>query len=190
MKKSFFVLLIAVFLGSCQGEFDDVIYTITNDSSKAVSFLFNDIWETLNDGGSITYAINSQKGIFAPKDFTKGHHPRSLKLTRLNKGAAGIFYTFSDNAPLSLNVKNNLETPVTVKADNYISGSEDTGVGAFNDELFTLTIKENNCEKASIYTSSPYFTIEIEASYEPFQSPVIEWELKDAVIYVIIYKRF
>jgi len=193
MKKLFFILFIIAFLGSCAGEFDDVLYTINNKSSGTVSYLFNDISETLNKDESKTYPpINSEKGMFFPKiDFTV-HHPRSINLTKLNKGSAGIFYTFTDNTSLVLNVKNTLTTPITLKANNFISVSDDTGADAFNNEQFTLTIKEDATEKALIYTASPKFTIIITPVEEsdPFQIPVIEWELKDDTIYAVIHKRF
>jgi len=94
MKKSLFISLIIAFLGSCQGEFEDITYTIKNDSSKIVSFSFNDISETLNIDDSITYTINSEKGIFVPKDISPS---KSISLKKLNKGISGIFYTFYDN---------------------------------------------------------------------------------------------
>jgi len=192
MKKPLFILLIAAFLGSCAGEFDDVTYTITNDSSKTVSFLFNNISRTLNNKSinkSITCTINSEKGKFVPKNIKFSGHIRSIDLKTLNKGISGIFYTFSDNNPLTLNVRNTSTAPVTIKADDFIGASGDTG-GAFNAAQYTLTIPPNNgAVKAYIYTSTPNFTIITEES-DTFQIPVIEWELKDDTIYAVIHKRF
>ncbi len=92
-------------------------------------------------------------------------HPRSITLTTINKGTAGIFYTFIDNIPLNLNVKNNLSIPVTVKAENFIAAGVDTSVDAFNEEEFTLKIFEKGEETALIYTSTPSFSV-IESAKE------------------------
>jgi len=118
MKKSLFILLIVVFLGSCQVEFDDVTYTITNISSKSVSFSFCDTQETitLDKEKSISYTINSGKGMFAPEKITFEGHPRSIDLYTLDKGTQGKQYIFIDNTPLKLNVQNNLSIPVNLVA--------------------------------------------------------------------------
>jgi hypothetical protein len=182
MKKPLFILFIAVFLGACQGEFDDVTYTITNDSSKPVSFSFNGISKNFNKGDSITYTINSGKGRIIPKNVTFSGHIRNVSLITLNKGTSGIFYTFSDNNPLPLNVKNTLTTPITIKADDFIGASGDTG-SAFNAEQYTLTIPNNNTVvKALIYTSFPNFTL----ITPPAPKPVIDWKLENNTINVTI----
>jgi len=183
MKKTLFISLIIIFLLSCSREFDDIIYTITNDSSKTVSFTFNDALETLDKDESITFAINSQKSGFVPKDITFDGHSRSVNLTRLNKGTAGIFYVFSDNTPLTLNVENTLTMSVTIKADIFIDSNDDTSPDAFNGDDFTLTINEGAVEKASIYTSAPNFTVVSPPA--PYKVN-IEWELKDGAINVVI----
>jgi len=166
MKKLLFILFIAVFLGSCKGVFDNVIYTISNDSSKNITFTFNDITNTLQNGESIIYVINSEQGRFTIEDIKLEEHPRSITLTTINKGTAGIFYTFIDNIPLNLNVKNNLSIPVTVKADNFIAAGVDTGVDAYDEEKFTLKIFEKGEETALIYTSTPGFSVRESAKEE------------------------
>jgi len=181
MKKTLFISLIIAFLGSCQGEFEDITYTIKNDSSKSVSFSFNDISKNFNNGDSMTYTINSEKGIFAPKDISFTGHVRSVNLIKLNKGTSGIFYTFSDNNPLTLNVRNSLVAPITIKADDFIGSSTDTGT-AFDSTKYTLTINNGAVVKALIYTSTPNFTFP--NSSAPY--PEIDLKLENNIINVTI----
>jgi hypothetical protein len=210
MKKLLFILFIAVFLSSCEGEFDNITYTITNDSSKFVSFSFYDT-ETidLDEGESATYTINSGKGMFKPENITFSGHPRSINLNTLNNGTDGINYSFSDNKPLILNVQNNLSIPVNLVAykilfdesiisdyiENYINIlDEDSNPITETDEedthpvtktilLTLLPIGKNEYKQANIYTSTPNFVIaEIEAN----PSVIIDWILKDDTISVII----
>jgi hypothetical protein len=154
MKKLLFLLFITVFWVSCQGEFDNVKYTITNDSSKDIKFTFNDITETLAKDTSIVYTVSSEKGRFAPENPIYSGHKKSVNLETLNNGAAGIFYTFTDNAPLTLNVVNTLSIPVTVKADDFIE--YDDGETAIE----IIEIKEKGKETALIYTPTPNFSVE------------------------------
>jgi len=157
MRKSLFILFIAVFFGSCQGEFENVKYTITNDSSKSVKFTFYNTTKTLAKDTSITYIINSEQGRFAPKDIIFSGHKKSVNLETLNNGTSGIFYTFTNNNPLTLNVVNMLSIPITIKADDFIavSGADD----AYNAKEFTLKIKEKVEKTALIYTSTPNFSV-------------------------------
>jgi len=175
MKKSLFILLIAVLLGSCEGEFEDVTYTIKNDSSQIISFKFNDISENLDIGKSITYKINSEKGRFAPQEINFLGHEKSVNLQTLNKGTAGIFYTFTDNVPLKLEVENTLPIPITVKADDFIAAGEDTNAEAYDEEEFTLKIGESKEETAKetalIYTSAPNFSVTESAKKERTLDP-------------------
>jgi hypothetical protein len=200
MKKTLFILFIAVLFWSCSGEFDDIKYTITNESSKTVEFKFNNKLESLASGGSLTHIINSEKGTFVPEIDITGRHPRSVNLEKTNKGTAGIFFRFSDNTPLPLNVENKLSIPVTVKAGNFIGASDDTGVDAYDDTEFTLKIKEKSIENAFIYTSTPSFSVEEsdesertldteETGFIPYPYPypiTVTWELSNGTIKVII----
>jgi len=184
MKKPLFILFIAVFLGSCQGEFENVIYTITNDSSKDIKFTFNDTTETLAKDMSVTYNISSVQGRFAPQEISFSGHKKSVNLSTLNNGTEGIFYTFSDNIPLTLNVENKLSIPVTVTADDFID----------NKGKLTIEIKEREKETAFIYTTTPNFSViesdedkrkldpEETGIYIPYPYPYpinFDWELID-----------
>jgi len=176
MKKPLFILLIIILFWSCSNEFDDITYTITNDSSKTVLFLFNNDLISLNKNEKITYSINSEKDRLAPENIEFSGHKRSVKLEMSNMGTKGIFYTFVDVTCFTLSVMNTLSIPITIKADDFIAASVDTDPDAFDDEDFTLLIKENITEKASIYTSTPNFRI-ILNDYPV----VIEWKFIDKI---------
>jgi len=177
MKKSLFILLIAAFLGSCEGEFDDVTYTIKNDSSKNIKFTFNDTEKTLVQGTSIVYTVNYQQGRLAPKiDYIgMGIHRRSINAETKNNGTAGIFFTFTDNKPFKLEVENTLLIPITVKAGDFIAAGEDTNAEAYDENKFTLKIgeckEETAKETALIYTSAPNFSVTESAKEERTLDP-------------------
>jgi hypothetical protein len=203
MKKTLlilYVVLVFVF-GSCSNEFDDITYTITNESSKTVGFSLNDIQISLAGNESVIYVINSEKGIFAPENIIIMEHPRSINLEKLNKGTSGIFFVFSDNIPFALNVENKLSIPVTVKAGNFIEATDDTDVDAYDVTEFALKIKENSIENASIYTSTPSFYVKESDESErtldpeetgffipyPYPHPItVAWELSNGTIKVVI----
>ncbi|WP_461247406.1 hypothetical protein [Treponema sp. R6D11] len=183
MKKALFILFIAVFLGSCQDEFDNVKYTITNDSSKNIRFTFNDVIKTLAKDTSITYTINSGQGRFAPEKISFSGHIKSINLETMNNGTSGIFYTFTDNIPLTLNVVNMLSIPITITADDFID----------NQGQPSIKIIEDAEETALIYTSTPNFSVTESAKEErtldpaevgfiPYPYPYqikFDWELID-----------
>jgi len=217
MKKSLFILFIAVFLGSCQGEFEDITYIIINNSSKAVSFSFYDIPETINlDKGKFkTHTINSGKGMFEPEKISFTGHPRSINFNRLNKGTDGIYYSFSDNLPLKLNVQNNLSIKVNLVAykmidesvisdyiENYIIDLDEDGkpIPETDEEGNPVTDNEDKpIFKTKLLTILPidkneYKQVKIYTSTPSFiineinenPSVVIDWTLKDDIINVII----
>jgi hypothetical protein len=169
MKKLLFISLIIAFLGSCQGEFDDINYSIINISSNTVSFSFYDISETTNldKGESATYTVNSEKGIFVPEKISFIGHPRSILFKKFNYGTTGIFYIFYNNDPLVLNVHNTLPIDLDLFAcDNLyfdIANFNLSDINNFNyisDEPNTvITIEKNGNKTAKIYTSTPFFIV-------------------------------
>jgi len=154
MKKTFLILIIVFLFISCvQGEYDNVTYTISNESSQTVKFTFNDVSDIIiTEGGDpITCIISSDKGRFAPEiDFDELEHPKSVILKTENKGTAGIFYTFLDNKRLTLRIENKLSIPVIVKADDFID----------NEGQLTVKLREKENADAFIYTPSPNFLVE------------------------------
>jgi hypothetical protein len=162
--------------------------------------MFNNVSKSLDKDESVTYTINSEKGAFAPENITITEHPRSINLEKSNKGISGIFFIFSDNTPFSLNVENKLSIPVTVKAGDFIEAADDTGIDAYDVTEFSLKIKENSIEKASIYTSTPSFSVEesdesertldpLETRFIPYPYPypiTVTWELSNGTIKAVI----
>jgi len=181
MKKLFFSLItasIVLVITFCSNEFDNIDYKINNNSSKDVSFLFNNISFTLNNGESISFTINSSEGIFAPKDAVPKDavsentaHPKSIKMDTLSLGTKGYIYSFIDNPKFPLDVINTLSVPLTIQADDYID----------NNGQSTLTIKENDNETSFIYTSNPNFSL-VSGSY-----PVtFDFNFTNNTVYLII----
>jgi len=188
MKKTLFIIIIVAFLLSCSGEYDDVIYKITNGSKKNVNFTFNGKSEKISPGAApITYTINSEKGIFSPENVTISteHHPRSIKLTTINKGTSGIFYTFEDNEPLDLIVLNTL--PINIKIFSYkvISNIIINNFISDDDNNFILTIEKNKEKTAKIYTSTPNFII-LDETGNILTNITIDWNLINDKIIVIV----
>jgi hypothetical protein len=171
IKKILFSLCIVFLFGACSNEFDDVTYTINNNSSITVSFSFNDNIYSLNQDESISFTLNSSEGMFSPKEISFTGHKKSILLNRENLGTSGIFYSFTDVPRFNLEVINTLSAPVTLG---------ETGSYIDNNGYYTLSILENGNETAFIYTSNPNFTIS--ESY-----PVtFDWKFTDDTIYLVI----
>jgi len=178
MKKTLFIIIIAAFLLSCSGDYDDVTYTVTNKSSKEVSFSFNGVSENLSPNAEpITYTINSAQGRFSPKNPTFSGHEKSVILTTENKGTAGIFYTFENNELLDLCVENTLPIKIKLISD-FINESD-----------FTITIEEytKNVKTEEMYkTYTPNFTVHDKDDNDLTIPITIEWKLEDNTINVVI----
>jgi len=193
MKKLILVVSIVLTITACSNEFDDTNYTINNNSSKTVSFLFNSIHNNLNSSKSMSFTINSNKGIFYPKNVAPDNaHLKSIKMDTLNLGTKGYIFTFNDNPKFKLDVINTLPIEVTIKSDDYIDNVDDNGE-------YTLTIPENSKIESFIYTSKPNFTLVSEPETEIETKPenetesitltypvTFDWAFNDNIIYVII----
>ena len=149
------VIFVVALLVSCQHDFDDLHYTIVNNSSETVSFYFN------NDPNRIylyatntsrSFTINSGRGIQRPENITFSGHPRSIRMDTTGGSTRGFTYTFVSVYSITLNVTNTLPIEVTIRADDFIDGDY-------------LTIppnpppsNETNTRTSTIYTDSPRFT--------------------------------
>jgi len=175
MKKILFVFLVVLILTSCQTDFDDVNYKIFNRSSKTITCDFNN--ETLTllpDKESDNIIINSGKGSFKPLNLVFSGHKESIKMNTVNKGRAGIEYSFYDVEPFTLHVLNNLPMEVTITAGNFIDNNGET----------EITIAAGEKVTAKIYTKKPSFSIK---SDEPVIFPVnTNWQFSDETISVVI----
>jgi hypothetical protein len=164
MKKLFFIVTIAFFLLSC-GEKEFYSILITNNSSKTVSYIYNNIIDTLAVSESKNYEIKDPYTP-SPKNITDQNGIESITM----KQSAG-YYTFLDTTPLELSVTNSLPITVKIKADNYIDddGSTEFSIGG-NSEKTT----------AKIYTSNPKFTSLVDYPV------IIGWNKSGNTVYVII----
>jgi len=143
MKKLLFIIAVVFPLFSCGGnKFYSV--AITNNSSKSVSYTYNDISDTLTVSETKTYEVEAHTQ--PPKNIVDQNGIASLTIK--TNGMTGD-YTFLDATPLDLNVINRLPVDITIKADNYIDNNSST----------ELTISSNSeSTSAMIYTKSPKFT--------------------------------
>jgi hypothetical protein len=152
---------------------DPILYEVSvlNNSSKSVSYRYNDSSDTLGPGDSKTYQVKAytQK----PSDISV---VPSGTLTIEMLSRKGEAYIFENIEPMNLNVANTMPFPVTIKADDYIDAD-----GAGNIELVVPEKTEKQGTK--IYTSRPRFTIT--ADY-PVDSVKVEWEMRDNTISAII----
>jgi len=189
------IVLFIVFLTcSCQNNYDDVSYTIINNSSKEIKFTFNNEKVTLQPkpeesekdeseepeseepGESKTppnvktFTFNSDEKKYEPQDVEFIGHPRSIKMNSVNLGRAGIEYNFIDVSSFDLFVINTLPVQVTIKADDYIDDEGET----------ELTIDPSQTINAKIYTNNPVFSIT--ADYPV----IIEWKFSGETVNVII----
>jgi hypothetical protein len=165
MKRTLGKLLFAtvvIFLISCGKEFYSV--SITNNSTKTVSYTYNDISDTLNTSNSKTYEVKAYTQ--PPKNITDEHGIASLKMEHKDD-----HFIFTDATPLDLHVINKLSADITIKADNFIDNSNSTA----------LTIEANEeSTTAKIYTKSPKFT---STSHYPI---IVKFTIAGNVMSVII----
>jgi len=132
-----------LFLVSC-----DVVnpysFSITNDSSKIVSYTYGGIPDTLVVSETRNYEVKGTNNGEAPKNVFDENGIASLDTIFISGD-----YFFKDATPLNLNVINTLPIDITIKADNFIDNKGST----------ELTIPKNDeSTGALIYTKSPKFT--------------------------------
>jgi len=136
-------LSVALLLFSCGEKHYSV--SITNDSTKAVSYTYNGVSDTLAVSQTKTYEVDA----YTQPPINVAEHPSGIASLVVKANGRNGDYTFSDATPLDLKVINKLPVPITIKADNYID----------NGGLTELTIAADDKEEtAKIYTKSPKFT--------------------------------
>jgi len=134
-------MVVIPLLFSCGEEFYSV--SITNSSSKTVSYIYNDISDTLVTSEVKNYEVKAYTQ--PPKNITDQNGIASITIKQ--DGITGN-YTFFDATPLELSVINMLPVDITIKADNFIDNN-----GSM--ELTIESSKENT--EAKIYTKTPRF---------------------------------
>jgi hypothetical protein len=156
---------------SCSRDYDYINYTIKNNSSKSVSFTFNNTSNTLNSNESVAYIINSGEGVFYPKNITFSGHIKSIILDRLNLGAGAYKYTFNNNIRYKLEIVNSLSIAVSITSDDNID----------NNGAISISIPANTKVDTYIYTSKPNFKL----TSDPF--PVVfSYTFNNDILYLII----
>lgn len=158
------MLVVCFFLSFWGCETKYYAVTITNESSKQVTYTYNDSIDTLESKKSKAYQVVAYTQ--PPRDISV-LGTMSVKMERF-----GVEYVFIDVTPLDLHVLNTLNVDIELEADKYI----DTGL-----ESTSLTIAaKSETTTAKIYTTKPQFIIK--SNY----SPIIEWSIDNAIMYVTI----
>jgi len=166
MKKLFLIIAVIPLLFSC-GESKTYSVSITNDSSKIVSYTYNNKDETLDVGDYKIYEVEAYTQ--PPKDIKDGSGIASIEITKRNYLKDEYFFILATG--LALSVRNYSSADVSIKADNFI----DNGAGGT-----VLTIDAGETETATIYTRNPKFT---STSSFPIN---IEWVIDENKMYVSI----
>ncbi|MDR1836412.1 MAG: hypothetical protein LBQ89_02020 [Treponema sp.] len=164
MKRIVAVFLFSILVFQGCGEKTPYLVSITNGSSKSVSYNFYKFTDTLNASQTKTYEVWDPY-VGPPKNVIDGDGIASIAIEQ--NGMNGN-YTFFDLEPIYLSVINSLPIEVNIKADNYIY-----------DETRNSTVLKVNAntsvseKKLRIYTTKPKFI-------ETFGYPVvIEWNIVD-----------
>jgi hypothetical protein len=163
----FAVIFMLVFAG-CETTYYSV--TITNNSSKAVSYFYNGGTDTMSTGDSKTYQVKA----YTQRPSNIAVVPSGTLTVKMVHEGEG--YIFTDIDPINLSVANALPFDVTIRAGNYIYADE-TG-------KTELLVPEGEKKPAKIYTSRPQFTIS--ADY-PVSAVKVVWKITGNTISVTIY---
>jgi hypothetical protein len=164
VKKLIFVISIVLLLvAGCETKYYSVL--ITNDSSKTVSYTYNDVFDTLAPSASKTYEVKAYTQ--PPSKITDENGIASIEVKK-----RGDYFTFTDATPMEMNILNTLSVDVKrIKADNYISYNESSSI----DVLKNDTISEN----LDIYTNKPNFSLEADKDgiIEPSYPIIFDWNI-------------
>jgi hypothetical protein len=160
MKKLFFTVGIVCLLAACEIKYYSVL--IINESSKTVSYTYNDISDTLLPHDP------SQDPPQDPSEYSRTHEvkaytkpPANIKVTdgalSVIMNQKGDAFTFVDVEPIAFSVKSLLPFDIKIKADNYIWDDKE--------KLLELSIpaqkevpNKERPEGLFIYTEKPKFT--------------------------------
>jgi hypothetical protein len=171
MKKLLLPLtVVCLFLHSCGGGSTNYYSVlITNDSSKTVSYTYNDTSDTLAANTSKTYEV---KAYTQPP--TKIMDENGIASIDMEQN--GDHFTFTDATPIKMNILNTLPVDVKrIKADNYISYNESYLVSV----LPGKTIGETTSDELFIYTNKPHFSLEADSDgkIEPLYPIIFDWNI-------------
>jgi len=170
MKKLILTLSIVSFLLSCNNSevFGNKKYysiSITNNSTRIVSYTYNKISDTLTVSETKKYEVETYTQ--PPENVIDQFGIESIKCVKKD-----LVYTISDLKPYNLNAKSKLPVDVKIKSDNYIDDNESP----------ILTIEANTEKTVKIYTTRPNFK---SITNYPF---VIDWNIIGDTMYVTTSK--
>jgi len=167
MKKLHLIIVFCILTVSCKDEIKIYNISITNNSTKSVSYTYNGSSDSLAVSETKKYEVKAYTG--SPQNLVDQNGIASVELNVDN--LKGDYFIVPAPEPINLSVTNTLPIEVSIRAGNFI---DDSG-----SPIFTISA---NSEKstAKIYTKNPIFTSLI--SY-PI---IIDWNRRDDTIYMVI----
>lgn len=166
MRKLIIIITIVFLLSSCDNDNSKrYSVSITNNSSKIITYFFNGSTDTLAVSETKKYEVEAHTP--SPRNIADQNGIASIKMN--TNGMTGD-HDFSDAVPFNLNVANKLPVEVKIKADNFIDDN-----GSFQ---FTIGANEEK-NTAIIYTLNPNFTSLVEYPV------IIDWNVSGNDMYVI-----
>jgi len=167
MKNLLLILGIVFLTGSCDLA-EHWEYTVTNESSKNITYVFNGLSDAIDPTETKSYKINRGESHTTINNIEAGNYGYGMSVLLISNGTV---YTFINNNPFTLSIINTLPVSVTIKADGFIDngGSAETEI-------------EGNQEKSVfIYTKKPNFSLVSEPR------PIIfDWNFENNTVYLII----
>jgi len=165
MKK---LLVLTVFIAglfsACQRDFDDLHYTITNNTEEPITVLFNgESIQVPSSGGMVSRTVNSGQGIQTPRITAPVVHPRSIRMETRGSSTVGFDYTFRTIDPIPLYITNNLPIEAIVRAGNFLAASADDTTYLGQIEILPWATSA----QIYIFTRTPTFTIHRRNPYAP-----------------------
>jgi len=102
MKKWLLIVFVAMLFLACRHNFDDLHYTITNNTGRQITVLFNSESISIPDGVTVSRIVNSGQGIQVPRITYPVLHPDNVQIERTGSTTWGFNYTFFIAAPIFL----------------------------------------------------------------------------------------
>jgi hypothetical protein len=163
MKRLIFAVFVVFAFVSCETRYYTV--TIKNDSSKSVTYTYDDITDTLAVSGSKEYQVKAYTQ--PPKNISV---PGAMSI-QVESLPSGEELKFTDVASIDIHVLNTLDTEITLTADNYIDNNGTTSL---------IVPAKSEINTAKIYTKTPRFKVLSEYAIS------IEWKIENYIMYVTI----
>ena len=176
MKKLIFIISMTCLFLACDTKYYSVL--IINDSSKTVSFTYDDSPDTITPLSSKTYEVKAYTQ--PPENIIDENGIASIEMSR-----NGDQFIFNEAEKMEMSILNTLKVDVKrIKADNYISYNKD------NKASFLVTVPEGKTisDGLFIYTNKPNFSLEADDDgiIEPSFPVVFEWNIVEDKMFVTV----